>query len=57
MTKFYIDVVASTLEELEDDIMLETQEFDEKRRKERDCLPLTDYEKLLLREFLKYLID
>lgn len=30
-------------------------EFDKSRRREQDCLPLTDYEKTLLAQFLKSL--
>jgi len=51
-----VEAACHTEEELDEEVMLLIQDFDQKRRKERNCLPLTDYEKLLLREFLKSLI-
>ena len=51
-----IEVAVGTDDELDDEIMLEIEKFNQKRQKERNCLPLTDYEKLLLREFMKGLI-
>lgn len=41
---------------LEDEILLKIEEFNRARQKEKNCLPLTDYEKMLLAQFLRSLI-
>lgn len=42
--------------ELEEDIKREIDIFDKKRQREKDALPLTDYEKMLLTQFLESLV-
>lgn len=43
--------------ELEEEIMLKIEDFNRERQEKKDCLPLTDYEKLLLAQFLRSLIS
>ena len=56
MGTIIVEAACHTDVELEEEVMLKIQEFDQNRRVSRECLPLTDYEKLLLREFLRSLL-
>lgn len=51
-----VEAACETAEELDEEIMLRVEEFNRTRQDKFDCLPLTDYEKLLISQFLRSLI-
>jgi|PlaIllAssembly_1097288.scaffolds.fasta_scaffold00061_18 hypothetical protein len=52
-----VEAACESDEELNEEIMLRIEGFNKRRQDVKECLPLTDYEKLLLRQFLWSLID
>lgn len=56
MGTIIVEAMCGTDYELEEDIKREIDIFDKKRQREKDALPLTDYEKMLLTQFLESLV-
>ncbi len=53
----FVEATSEGAEDLYREIEQEIKEFDKQRQQDRGCLPLTDYEKVLLHQFLDSLVE